>query len=125
MALFSPCAPTTFFTLSSSSKPSPSHKPHLTLKNPSPLFVTRSSPENGASAAAAVVEEIKKEPLGLKSEEEDKEEEEGESLDSNGVALKAEAAPAFKDPRWVRGTWDLKQFDKGGITDWYAVIDAG
>ncbi|XP_020217652.1 light-harvesting complex-like protein 3 isotype 1, chloroplastic [Cajanus cajan] len=32
---------------------------------------------------------------------------------------------AFEDPRWVGGTWDLKQFQKtNGNTDWDAVIDA-
>ena len=31
----------------------------------------------------------------------------------------------FEDPKWVCGTWDLKQFKKGGATDWDAVIDAG
>jgi hypothetical protein len=31
----------------------------------------------------------------------------------------------FKDPRWVNGTWDFKQFAKAdGVTDWDAVIDA-
>ncbi|XP_057748548.1 light-harvesting complex-like protein 3 isotype 2, chloroplastic [Arachis stenosperma] len=30
----------------------------------------------------------------------------------------------FVDPRWVGGTWDLKQFQKNGNTDWDAVIDA-
>ncbi|CAN1195583.1 Light-harvesting complex-like protein 3 isotype 1, chloroplastic [Linum perenne] len=33
----------------------------------------------------------------------------------------------FVDSRWVEGTWDLKQFRKGGVsaeTDWDAVIDA-
>ncbi|CAL0313711.1 unnamed protein product [Lupinus luteus] len=30
----------------------------------------------------------------------------------------------FTDPRWVEGTWDLKQFKKDGVTDWDAVIDA-
>lgn len=31
----------------------------------------------------------------------------------------------FEDPRWVNGTWDLKQFQKDSKTDWDAVIDAG
>jgi hypothetical protein len=31
----------------------------------------------------------------------------------------------FEDPRWISGTWDLKQFEKDGKTDWDAVIDAG
>ncbi|KAG0531498.1 hypothetical protein BDA96_04G027900 [Sorghum bicolor] len=58
---------------------------------------------------------------------------------SNGSAVKAEAPapkavqaeappaavpPAFRDARWVNGTWDLTQFDKGGVVDWDAVIDA-
>lgn len=30
----------------------------------------------------------------------------------------------FEDERWVNGTWDLKRFEKGGETDWDAVIDA-
>ncbi|RDX61804.1 Light-harvesting complex-like protein 3 isotype 1, chloroplastic [Mucuna pruriens] len=30
----------------------------------------------------------------------------------------------FVDPRWIGGTWDLKQFQKSGTTDWDAVIDA-
>ena len=51
---------------------------------------------------------------------------------SNGSAVKAveapaEAAPvpAFRDARWVNGTWDLSKFEKGGAVDWDAVIDAG
>ncbi|CAJ1928734.1 unnamed protein product [Sphenostylis stenocarpa] len=36
----------------------------------------------------------------------------------------AASASAFEDPRWVGGTWDLKQFKKTGIIDWDAVIDA-
>lgn len=50
------------------------------------------------------------------------------TLGSNGAALKAEELappPKFKDPRWVGGTWDLKQFLKDGKTDWDAVLDAG
>ncbi|CAL5060558.1 unnamed protein product [Urochloa decumbens] len=56
---------------------------------------------------------------------------------SNGSAVKAveapakaaEAAaaapvPAFRDARWVNGTWDLSKFEKGGVVDWDAVIDA-
>ncbi|KAG1359224.1 hypothetical protein COCNU_08G006700 [Cocos nucifera] len=41
-----------------------------------------------------------------------------------GGAVKVEGSK-FKDPRWVGGTWDLKQFEKNGKTDWDAVIDAG
>ncbi|XP_057812360.1 light-harvesting complex-like protein 3 isotype 1, chloroplastic [Salvia miltiorrhiza] len=53
-----------------------------------------------------------------------------ESLGSNGSAMAAaavtavEAVDGFQDARWVGGTWDLKQFEKDGKTDWDAVIDA-
>ncbi|KAL6629756.1 hypothetical protein ACP70R_029521 [Stipagrostis hirtigluma subsp. patula] len=57
---------------------------------------------------------------------------------SNGAAVKVEEAPVkaveaevaaaplprFRDARWVNGTWDLRQFEKGGAVDWDAVIDA-
>ncbi len=55
---------------------------------------------------------------------------------TNGSAASAAAAvtvaeeeemkvvSGFMDPRWVGGTWDLKQFQKNGKTDWDAVIDA-
>ncbi|XP_062224225.1 light-harvesting complex-like protein 3 isotype 2, chloroplastic [Phragmites australis] len=53
---------------------------------------------------------------------------------SNGAAVAAEAplavaaeaapVPRFRDARWVNGTWDLSQFEKGGAVDWDAVIDA-
>lgn len=38
-------------------------------------------------------------------------------LDSNGAAVKAKT-PEFKDPIWVKGTQDLKQFQKDDETDW-------
>jgi hypothetical protein len=54
---------------------------------------------------------------------------------SNGSAARAEAParaveaaaplPRFRDARWVNGTWDLSQFEKAGVVDWDAVIDAG
>ncbi|CAN7013363.1 unnamed protein product, partial [Brassica rapa subsp. trilocularis] len=31
----------------------------------------------------------------------------------------------FEDARWVNGTWDLKQFEKDGKTDWDDVIISG
>ncbi|KAJ1415050.1 lil3 family protein [Sesbania bispinosa] len=46
----------------------------------------------------------------------------------NGVgtsdSAEVEVSPGFVDPKWVGGTWDLKQFRKNGSTDWDAVIDA-
>ncbi|XP_073105794.1 light-harvesting complex-like protein 3 isotype 1, chloroplastic [Elaeis guineensis] len=41
-----------------------------------------------------------------------------------GGAVKVEGSK-FMDSRWIRGTWDLKQFEKNGKTDWDAVMDAG
>lgn len=65
----------------------------------------------------------------------------GDSLGSNGSATPAaeveaaaaavaepvavEAVNSFQDARWIGGTWDLKQFEKDGKTNWDAVIDAG
>ena len=133
MALFSHVPSTHIFTLSS--RTNFSYKPQLTLflkKSPSSLLLTRSAAENeaGGVVGSVLVEEEK-----LKKKEEEaqvpnlgsekkEEEEEGQGLGSNGAALKAEA-PCFKDPRWVKGNWDLKQFEKNGSTDWDAVIDAG
>ncbi|KAJ6853474.1 light-harvesting complex-like protein 3 isotype 1, chloroplastic [Iris pallida] len=128
MALFSPTPPPPSTTLSSSSpsKPKLSYKPQLTLlpRKPLSLFLSKSATDNGAGSAA-VEEKLVPPPVEEKKKEEE-EEEEGPGL--NGAAVKeAEvvAAPAaFKDPRWVKGTWDLKQFYKDGNTDWDAVIDA-
>lgn len=52
------------------------------------------------------------------------------SVGTNGSAVAVESEvvkvqSSFVDPRWVAGTWDLKQFQKNGTTDWDAVIDAG
>ncbi|XP_042061425.1 light-harvesting complex-like protein 3 isotype 1, chloroplastic [Salvia splendens] len=51
-----------------------------------------------------------------------------ESLGSNGSAtpppVAVESVNGFQDARWVGGTWDLKQFEKDGNTNWDAVIDA-
>ena len=53
-----------------------------------------------------------------------------DSVGTNGsvggaVAEEVTVVSGFVDPRWVGGTWDLKQFQKNGKTDWDAVIDAG
>ncbi|KAK6947508.1 hypothetical protein RJ641_000981 [Dillenia turbinata] len=48
-------------------------------------------------------------------------------VESNGsvpAASEAVVESKFEDPRWVNGTWDLKQFQKDGNTNWDAVIDA-
>ncbi|KAE8677404.1 hypothetical protein F3Y22_tig00111513pilonHSYRG00030 [Hibiscus syriacus] len=120
MALFSP-PPTPF-----SVKPNLTHKstPFLPLKTPFLLLSTpKSLPDNGAgvSASVAAVEDSKpnqEDPVVEKAVE--------GSLVPNGVATSAEVEvlSKFEDPRWIGGTWDLKQFEKNGRTDWDAVIDA-
>lgn len=52
------------------------------------------------------------------------------SAGTNGFSGAAEAGEVavvskYGDTRWIGGTWDLKQFEKDGKTDWDAVIDAG
>ncbi|XP_026657330.2 light-harvesting complex-like protein 3 isotype 1, chloroplastic [Phoenix dactylifera] len=128
MALFSPF-PTALSTLSS--KPYLSAKPHFTLptrRNLS-LFVTRSSPDKGEGMVgpAAVEEQVEEKKDSPPPDLEEKKLEEGRKekspRDSIVAAMKVEI-PKFKDPRWVGGTWDLKQFEKVGKIDWAAVIDA-
>ncbi|KAL8210151.1 hypothetical protein R6Q57_006883 [Mikania cordata] len=76
------------------------------------LFVPVRATDNG-SGAAIVVEEKKN--FETKATEED-------SL-GNGAPV-AEVVVKFEDPKWVSGTWDLKQFQKDGATDWDSVIDS-
>jgi len=126
MALFSPS--THLPTLSPSSYPKPllTLKPYLSLRPKTPLFTTKASAENGAgalgSAATAVEPEPKvpepAEPVAVKNESS------GETNGSAGPAAEVKVVSLFEDSRWVNGTWDLKQFEKSGKTDWDAVIDA-
>ncbi|XVE65191.1 hypothetical protein DITRI_Ditri07aG0161300 [Diplodiscus trichospermus] len=120
MASFSP-PPTSF-----SVKPHFNHKSSLflPLNRPFlPLYIPRSLPDNGAgvSASVAAVEDPKpkqKDPVLEEAVE--------GSSGPNGAATsqEVEVLSKFEDPRWVGGTWDLKQFQKNGSTDWDAVIDA-
>lgn len=124
MALFSPPIPTHL--------PALSPKPHFTLK--SSLFLrskkhqlfllSTKATENGAGTSPSVtaVEPAKAEEKAP----------EAAVFDSqpNGAAAAAateDVMPVtkFQDPRWVGGTWDLKQFRTDGHTHWDAVIDAG
>lgn len=106
MALFSP--PTSLFTPSSSLSKANFCRKLFLKKSPSPslLLARRSAADNGAGVTVV----------------------KGSQVPDNVEA--AEEAPphpvaAFKDPRWVKGTWDLTQFEKNGSTDWDTVIDAG
>ncbi|KAJ4712632.1 Chlorophyll A-B binding family protein [Melia azedarach] len=94
------------------------HKPaHSLCSKREPLFTFRASAaDNGAgvSAPAAPVEEPRVQQVSQSPRE------------SNGAveAQEVTVVSKFEDPRWVNGTWDLKQFQKNGQTDWDAVIDA-
>lgn len=116
MALFSSTTPH-LHSFSSSSRthfpinPFPSLKPQKQQ-----LFVSVRVTENGAGATIAVEEKKDSEPEVSK-----------ESSLGNGAPVAdavEEEVVKFEDPKWVSGTWDLKQFQKGGATDWDAVIDA-
>ncbi|KAK0587550.1 hypothetical protein LWI29_024740 [Acer saccharum] len=92
------------------------HKPFLSLssRRQSHFTVKASTTDNGGgvSAPAAIVEEPKAQ--------------EEVSVKSNGAvdAQEVEVVIKFQDPKWINGTWDLKQFQKDGQTNWDAVIDA-
>ncbi|KAJ1277675.1 hypothetical protein BS78_04G021800 [Paspalum vaginatum] len=47
-----------------------------------------------------------------------------EQREPEGGAPAPAPFPAFRDARWVNGTWDIAKFDRGGAVDWDAVIDA-
>ncbi|KAJ1283738.1 hypothetical protein BS78_03G149200 [Paspalum vaginatum] len=102
--------------------PRPHSHPHLRLV-PSPRLRLRRL----ARAAGEAPVEV--------APPEQRETEPSPAVASNGTAskaattaVKAEAVPApvpsFRDARWVNGTWDLTKFEKGGVVDWDAVIDA-
>ncbi|CAO2837877.1 unnamed protein product [Amaranthus hypochondriacus] len=104
-------------------------KPRKTHLLVSPLRVSAS--DNGAgvvssSTATIVAEEKVLEASEAKVSEnslpkvEKKEVEE----DVTPVEVDGEEVKKFENPKWVNGTWDLKQFEKNGTTDWDAVIDA-
>ncbi|XP_020092948.1 light-harvesting complex-like protein 3 isotype 1, chloroplastic isoform X1 [Ananas comosus] len=132
MASLSPL-PTALSTLSSlnpnNNRLPSGHRHHLSLlpKRTLTLSATRSTDAEGGAldSASAVVE--KKPKAAVSADPEGKEKQQPEAVAAaaagNGAAVKAEM-PKFRDPRWVNGTWDLKQFVKGGGTDWDAVIDA-
>ncbi|CAI9259701.1 unnamed protein product [Lactuca saligna] len=116
MALFSSTTPH-LPSLSSSFKTHFPINPFLSLKPQRHLlFVSVRATENGAGAVIAVEEKKPSEPKASE-----------EASLGNGAPMaeqEEEAMAKFEDPKWVSGTWDLKQFQKGGATDWDGVIDA-
>lgn len=122
---------------SSSSKPNHlTHKPYLLLSLPlskpkrthlsiSPII--RATIDNGAgvvtSSSPTIPEEkaLETPSSGGPTKLENKEEAVGPTeVEELGV----ESVKKFQNPKWVNGTWDLKQFQKDGKPDWDAVIDA-
>ncbi|XP_028762620.1 light-harvesting complex-like protein 3 isotype 1, chloroplastic [Neltuma alba] len=134
MASFSP--PTRLSTTPSShSKTYLSHKSFISLRPKNRLFLPStwkaSAAENGigtSGSAATVVEvEPQTEQLAPEPPPPVPEKNDGPAGNNGSVAAVAEEVKVFcnfEDPRWVGGTWDLKQFQKNGGTDWDAVIDA-
>ncbi|WJZ82555.1 hypothetical protein VitviT2T_002305 [Vitis vinifera] len=120
MALFSPPIPTHLPTLSP--KPNFTLKPSLFLRSKKHqlLLLSAKATENGAgtSTSATTVEPEKAEEKAP----------EAAVLDSqpNGAAAAGDVVlvTKFEDLKWVGGTWDLKQFETDGKTNWDAVIDA-
>lgn len=116
----------------SSSKTQLTHKPNLFLRpKRQHLLLSIRATDNGSGvlASAATVEDESKDLEAPVTESKPKTEVAAASLGENGSP--AAGAPEeivvakYENPKWVGGTWDLKQFQKDGTTDWDAVIDAG
>ncbi|KAK8957026.1 hypothetical protein KSP39_PZI001209 [Platanthera zijinensis] len=109
----SPSLPATFSTLSSKSHHH-SHSMQISFfqRKLSSLIIAKSS---------YTVSEVEATNGPLKQEEKQVED---KSLNTNELGVDIAEAQVFKDPKWRGGTWDLVQFQKGGVTDWDAVIDA-
>ncbi|CAK7356266.1 unnamed protein product [Dovyalis caffra] len=129
MSLFSP--PLTRLPSSFSSKPHFIYKPTLSLRPTNPPFLLstpKASADNGGagvSASAVTVEEQtleQKAPVSSESSVPVAEKSSNGAVAAGGE-VKVEVSK-FEDPRWISGTWDLKQFEKDGKTDWDSVIDA-
>uniref|UniRef100_A0A5B7A4M4 Uncharacterized protein n=1 Tax=Davidia involucrata TaxID=16924 RepID=A0A5B7A4M4_DAVIN len=132
MALFS-SPPTHLSNLSpysSSAKTHLTHKSHLSLGPKRHLFlVSTRATDNGSGvmgSAVTVGEKVEqKVPDASVTDSQPKSESVEASLGTNGSpAAAVKAVTNFEDPRWVEGTWDLKQFQNDGKTNWDTVIDA-
>lgn len=115
MALFSSTTPHLSSFSSSSPKTHPPNNPFPSFKPQRHLLsVSFRATENGSGATIVVEENKPSEPK--------------DASFGNGAPVADDVADSvlkFEDPKWVSGTWDLKQFQKDGTTDWDAVIDAG
>lgn len=100
------------------SRPSFPRRPSLTLgRRHNPRFLRTPTAQNDGAAGATVggrqVAEKAPEPSPA-----------GASIGSAKAVAAVEDVGRFEDPRWVGGTWDLKQFQKDGKMNWDDVIDA-
>ncbi|CAN8245757.1 unnamed protein product [Cochlearia groenlandica] len=133
MALFSPPISSSLQNPNLIPKISPSL---LSTKRFSLVSVTRSTSDNGttsppAASISATTVEIPK-PDSVVVEEVPVKSSPGTSSASENGAVGGEVAAdlatatviKFLDAKWVNGTWDLKQFEKEGKTDWDSVIVA-
>ncbi|KAF7828482.1 light-harvesting complex-like protein 3 isotype 2, chloroplastic [Senna tora] len=129
MASFSP--PSRFST-SPSSHPKPHliYNPLISLRpnNHSFLLPTlkASAADNGIGTSASAVTAVEVEPQAPIPSPPVPEKPAGDngSVAAAVAAEEVKAVSSFEDQRWVGGTWDLRQFQKNGKTDWDAVIDA-
>uniref|UniRef100_M4E858 Casein kinase II subunit beta n=1 Tax=Brassica campestris TaxID=3711 RepID=M4E858_BRACM len=106
----------------------------LSTKRLSLVSLTRASSDNGTStpASATTVEAPTPKPASVE-EVPVKSPAESPSASENGAVGAQEIDDMttttmteikFQDAKWVNGTWDLKQFEKEGKTDWDSVIVA-
>ncbi|EOA13863.1 hypothetical protein CARUB_v10026966mg [Capsella rubella] len=93
------------------------------------VSVTRASSDNGTtSPVSATVSEVPKPTSVAVKEAPVKSPAESSSASENGAVAAAETDSTtttvikFENTKWVNGTWDLKQFEKDGKTDWDSVI---
>ncbi|KAH0924140.1 hypothetical protein HID58_024158 [Brassica napus] len=101
----------------------------LSTKRLSLVSLTRASSDNGTStpASATTVEAPTPKPVSVEEVLA-----ESPSASENGAVGGEEIDMTttmmteikFQDAKWVNGTWDLKQFEKEGKTDWDSVIVA-
>ncbi|CAN7102467.1 unnamed protein product [Brassica rapa subsp. narinosa] len=102
----------------------------LSTKRLSLVSLTRASSDNGTStpASATTVEAPTPKPVSVEEvlAESPSASENGavgaQEIDDMTTTTMTEIK--FQDAKWVNGTWDLKQFEKEGKTDWDSVIVA-
>ncbi|KAK7330828.1 hypothetical protein VNO77_25032 [Canavalia gladiata] len=131
MASFFP--PTHFSaTPSSYSKPNLIHRNFFTLRPNNLPFLSfsplKATSENGVGNSASATTAVEPPPTQAVPDPSPPSVE-NNSVGTNGSAVavateEVKVPSGFVNPKWIGGTWDLKQFQKNGSTDWNAVIDA-